>query len=1026
MILLIFPPISPIRSTGFPLSADIEYHITFKLGEGGSVLVKAKTYTYDSNVMRFVLEPSILSSIKIVDASSQLTLNRKSGVIEIHPRGDVIWFRYSFPKVVWYYVLGENKRILCAEVSRDLVQLHLELLLPQPNYRLGRGDAILTVAGIPDDWFIVLTYDLKDGNKFYFSHAEELFSTGFQAARLNYLSEYHGKKVDLYMPLFRGLLGNETFRVNFFLNGAWDVKGIMDFKTRSLGKGLERIAEVMNLPALSPAFIYPARENNNCPSSDCQRFINDMRLPSYVMFHDNEYIRWGHFFDHFIMPYTRSRRFSIESVEPSDSFWEKAVRMYLGYKVASEIANDTSILDSILISSYIADNRLRNALGNRLSLKGYKDYVNDIYAPLYSFYLDQIIRNLSKDKYDLFDVIGEALLRNEWRVATTDDIVDVARERGIDIAPYIKEIKDLKINQDYLRNILSKEGHWKGFYRYLDNFGENITFAPRTLILSYFDYIIFSNKCDHMEDLYNLATLCYWDFLDKLYPMLKGKSITKKTFLDALNRLTNGHSNDFFEFYTKYGLKPSISEIQAFFNGTYLHILGKIIAAKNIIRQMPDQSLMKLVQRTYDNFRNQRYKDALKDIDETLSNISKIKSLDSDNDGLPDWMEIKYGLNPHDPDTDNDGIHDAEELLSGKIIIDGDLSDWKINKHLVLNKTVSDGIDMNVYPGNSIKSIAIAYDENYLYLALSAKDIPFSIQNGYILTIDLDADWSTDTDRIDIPINTIPSSLMTEIMQGNIFLGDVLELRIPIYALRLLGLKNRFIADFGGRCRGKIGLPLDVESIKPYWVQGISINVDLTNLSKLTDYEKIKTQMEIPRNEDFKFLAERGIVYVERGKETSLRVNLSSDKGSTEKIHLFYSGPNWIEVTFNPRDYVPNFTSIVTFKVARNAPLGSYKLNLIAKRGNISKNLTIEITIIEKSSKMKTSTQKKSGESKNIKSVTGRSASRYSKSQQATSLYPTTKNEIKSSERAYLILGLTLLASILIITLLLRQKAKRK
>ncbi len=41
------------------------------------------------------------------------------------------------------------------------------------------------------------------------------------------------------------------------------------------------------------------------------------------------------------------------------------------------------------------------------------------------------------------------------------------------------------------------------------------------------------------------------------------------------------------------------------------------------------------------------------------------KTIDSDNDGLPDQLEAIYGTDPHNPDTDGDGYLDGEEVMSG-------------------------------------------------------------------------------------------------------------------------------------------------------------------------------------------------------------------------------------------------------------------------------------------------------------------------------------------------------------------------
>lgn len=49
---------------------------------------------------------------------------------------------------------------------------------------------------------------------------------------------------------------------------------------------------------------------------------------------------------------------------------------------------------------------------------------------------------------------------------------------------------------------------------------------------------------------------------------------------------------------------------------------------------------------------------------------SREPDLDSDRDGIPDWWEIKYGLNPHDAsdanaDLNGDGYTNLEKYLNG-------------------------------------------------------------------------------------------------------------------------------------------------------------------------------------------------------------------------------------------------------------------------------------------------------------------------------------------------------------------------
>ncbi len=49
------------------------------------------------------------------------------------------------------------------------------------------------------------------------------------------------------------------------------------------------------------------------------------------------------------------------------------------------------------------------------------------------------------------------------------------------------------------------------------------------------------------------------------------------------------------------------------------------------------------------------------DLDDLRIAFETIRELDRDGDGMPDWWEMRYGLNPHDPadaweDPDNDGL----------------------------------------------------------------------------------------------------------------------------------------------------------------------------------------------------------------------------------------------------------------------------------------------------------------------------------------------------------------------------------
>ncbi|MBV9125309.1 MAG: polysaccharide lyase, partial [Planctomycetes bacterium] len=65
-------------------------------------------------------------------------------------------------------------------------------------------------------------------------------------------------------------------------------------------------------------------------------------------------------------------------------------------------------------------------------------------------------------------------------------------------------------------------------------------------------------------------------------------------------------------------------------------------------------------------------------------------TLDSDGDGIPDWWEIKYGLDPHNPsdaarDSNGDGYSNLEKYLNG--IDPGKRLDFKDPKNNVTTLT---------------------------------------------------------------------------------------------------------------------------------------------------------------------------------------------------------------------------------------------------------------------------------------------------------------------------------------------------
>ena len=244
ILLILFLRYYPRATLFSSPSADIEYTISFNLGKGGSVLIKAKTYS--NQVLRFLLYSDVAKTINIVGKSSKLRFDSERGIIEVIPNGEQIWFNYTFPRIIWHYP-EENRRILVVVSEKDFIQVHLELFLPYPDFIMKREDALLTLNGIPEDWFTIITYDEKYGNSYYFKRFNILFNTGLLAAKPYYIAQYNGTNFHFYAPIFYGRLLDEALRVDFYLDSAWDIKGVMEYKTRKLGRALEEIANILNL-----------------------------------------------------------------------------------------------------------------------------------------------------------------------------------------------------------------------------------------------------------------------------------------------------------------------------------------------------------------------------------------------------------------------------------------------------------------------------------------------------------------------------------------------------------------------------------------------------------------------------------------------------------------------------------------------------------------------------------------------------------------------------------------------------------
>ena len=91
---------------------------------------------------------------------------------------------------------------------------------------------------------------------------------------------------------------------------------------------------------------------------------------------------------------------------------------------------------------------------------------------------------------------------------------------------------------------------------------------------------------------------------------------------------------------------------------------------------------------------------------------------DTDGDGLLDGPEVQLGTDPVNPDTDGDGLPDGAEV---RLAVDGFMHDWDALK-IRPSAVDPQGDNKGAVQGTDIKSVYVALDDNYLYLAFQLYD----------------------------------------------------------------------------------------------------------------------------------------------------------------------------------------------------------------------------------------------------------------------------------------------------------------
>ena len=871
-----------------PPLADIEYVIHFNPGSGGWILVKF--YVHEVKVAVFSIGKYMMDVVEITGSNVPCSFDRSSGNLYLEVSGMAwAWFNYTFPRLVWYYSSGDGgylpKRVLIVDIGKDYAQLCPKMAFFLPSNWIPVS-VILKLDGDAADWFVIATYTNRVGNMLFFDKYELFVHSPFLAGKLYRLASSTIDSVTAYVPLFMSEpLMNDT--INLMLqDGTYDIYSGIQYRADVIARGVYFMAKLLGLPPLRYVYMYPLRNTLPEGVKPDPNYITDMRLYEGLgVFHNDMIWRVGHILHHYaamwLMPY------SIEFENLTVRVWFKGMQDYLPYVVASIVTGNPIYNGSLIVPRYLLYLRSFEERETAVGIYwGGPVYIKYVYSPLAMFYLDNILRDKSRGALNIYKLYGLVVANKKWQTVYVKDVEALLeKEFGINMAEYFDEVRNFNLNRTLLRKFVERGRWYDYFYSYLDFIRENFTLAPDTLYMIYLEYIAW--KGDPEFALYPFNQWLFQDIVCKLFKNLSNKtSITRDDLINFINNLTDGKSNDFFEFYSKYAhLNLSVGEVEAFINGTYERVLGKLIAAKKMINAMSKaidvSDLNEKLQVAYSSLKRGEYSRSEKLVDKLISEVYEVKTRDSDHDKVPDWVEIAYGSDPYSADTDKDGVSDLYELFAGRIVIDGDISDWIANSVFIINVTRNRPKDRSPISGNSIRSIYLARDDKYLYIALTFFDKPFTVQNRLGLTIDKDLNLSTNDDRERL-ILAIPQIIGLETLNMGFF-GDFVEIKLPLKTLHILGVNNEFTLVAWIDICGEVWLPYGVRSLPwIYCLDFLSVNVNLISLKKMQpELVKILPSQILSENEKLKA----------RLNETTTQLKILSSKYSklqeeSEKLKL--------------------------------------------------------------------------------------------------------------------------------------------
>lgn len=823
-----------------PPTVDVEYVLHITPNKGGWILVKFRVYN-EQKIIFFIGE-YMKDVIEITESNVPYSYNRGRGILSLNTAGrSWAWFNYTFPRLVWYYSLGKDgylpKRILIVDVGDYYVQLYpkMAFFLPanfKPKYVAIRLDGIL------EGWFVVAAYSQRIGNMLFFDDYNLFIHSPFLAGKLYKLAESMAGDTMVYFPLFASkLLLNDTINLATY-DGAYDIYLSALHKTNIIAHGVQVMSKLLELPTPYHVYMYPHRKTLPEGAQQVHKYITDMRLYDALgVFHNDMIWRVGHILHHYASIWLNGI-YNLEFENVTEPIWFKGMQDYLGYVTASIVTNSSIYNGSLIVPRYLIYLRSfeerRTAMGTHW---GGPVYVRYVYAPLAMFYLDNILRNKSRGLLNIYKLHGLAVADRKWQLVSDQEVETILEnEFGINMSKYFNEVKYFKLNKTLLKKFVERGKWYDYFYSYLDFIRENFTLAPDTIFMIYLEYVAWKGDPEFAlypfnQQLYQSVILNYL-----LQNLNQTDSLTRDKLIKIINNLTDGKSTDFFRFYTTYArLNLSVAEVKAFINGTYPRILSELIAAKKMInalsRAINVSDLSSEFQKAYLLLKKGDYSGAESFTNNLLEKIYEIKYKDSDHDLVPDWVEVLYGTNPYLPDTDRDGINDLYDIFLGRIVVDGDISDWLANSAYILNVTRNNYNDRSPISGNAIKSVYVAHDDKYLYIAIRFFDKPYTVQNRLVLAFDRDLDMRTSNDRVCLPMS-IPRTVGMETLNLGYF-GDFVEIKLPLETLQLLGIGRKFILIPWIDTWGDIGLPYYVPSLPRKYLDSLSIEVNLNSLPPL-------------------------------------------------------------------------------------------------------------------------------------------------------------------------------------------------